>query len=395
MKKILVINLGWEQEPLLDNLEKYDVEIYGIHNNKNYYKNPKYRDILITDFRDLKAILNYAKSKNVDAVISDECDYSYFAQAVVAENLNLPGPRIREAQIATNKYLQRQKAKENGILIPEFKLVTSVKDIYKFIENENFPIIIKPVDNRGSFGINKVSSKSGIQEAFIDALINSHSRLVIVEKFIEGIHITVDGYAFKKHGIKSLAVADKKLSSNPNRQVALEIQYPATFNPDIYAQILKTNEIANKALGYEFGMIHSEYMVTKDDKIYLIESANRGGGVYTSEIVVPNVSGINILEQYICDTLNLNKDFFSAKIEKNKTILKFFNLNPGKIKSINGIEEILKKEEILKIRMAANAGDIVSEITTDADRHGFIIAKNKQIDINEMISKYIKVCYEK
>lgn len=395
MKKILVINLGWEQEPLLDKLEKYNVEIYGIHYNSDYYKKPKYKDVLITDIRDLEKILNYSRSIDIDAVISDECDYSYFAQAFISENLNLPGPRIKEAQIATNKYLQRLKAKENKVLVPEFKLVTSIDDIYTFLKNVSFPIIVKPVDNRGSFGVNKISSNDEIKEAYLDAIINSHSRLVIVEKFIEGKHITVDGYAFKKHGIKSLAVADKKLSSNKKRQVALEIQYPATFKFHVYKQILKTNETVNKALGYKFGMLHSEYMVTKDNKIYLIESANRGGGVYTSEIIVPNVSGINILEQYICDILTINKDFFNEKVEKNKTILKFFNLDPGKIKSINGIKEVLKKEEILKIKMAVNVGDIVPDITTDANRHGFIIAKNEHIDINEIINKYIKVYYEK
>ncbi len=394
MKKVLVINLGWEQEPLLDKLEEYNVEIYGIHYNLDYYKKPKYKDVLITDIRNLEKILNYAKKINIDAVISDECDYSYFAQALVSESLNLPGPRIKEAQIATNKYLQRLKAKEANLLVPEFALVTSINDIYEFCKNVDFPIIVKPVDNRGSFGVNKISSKDEIEDAYIDALINSHSRLVIVEKFIDGEHITVDGYAFKKYGVKSLAIANKILASK-DTQVAIEIQYPAKFDKDIYDKISKTNENINSALGYTFGMIHSEYMVTKDNEIYLIESANRGGGVYTSAIIVPHVSRINLVEQYICDVLEINKSFFKNNIAKNKTILKFFNLNKGKIKRIDGVEDFSKKEEVLKLRLLINNGDTISNITTDADRHGFVIASNEFIDINKVIEKNIKVIYEK
>lgn len=393
MKKILVINLGWEQEPLLDKLAEYDVEIYGIHYDTNYYKKPNYKDVLVTDIRDLEKILTYAKDIKIDAVISDECDYSYFAQSLVAESLNLPGPRIKEAQVATNKYLQREKSKENNILIPEFKLCITIEDIYDFVTNVDYPIIVKPVDNRGSFGVNKINNIDEIINAYQDSLINSHSRLVIVEKFIAGSHITVDGYAFKKHGVKSLAVADKNLASD-ERQVAIEIQYPAIFEKNIYNQILKINEDVNNALEYNFGMIHSEYMVTEDNKVYLIESANRGGGVYTSEIIVPNVSGVNILEQYICDALDINKKFYKNKIEKNKIILKFFNLASGKIKRIEGIEEFSKMNEILKIHLSFKKGDLVSSITTDANRHGFVIAKNEVIDINKEVEDNIKVTYE-
>lgn len=394
MKRILVINLGWEQEPLLDTLSNYEVEIYGVHYDNNYYKKPSYKDLLIIDIRDLQTILTYAKEQQVEAVISDQCDYSYFVQALIAENLNLPGPTIQEAQIATNKYLQRVKAKEASVLIPEFTLVQSVKDIYNFAQAVSYPIIIKPIDNSGSFGVNKISQESDIKDAYTDALINSHSRLTIVEKFIDGEHITVDGYVFKDVGIKSLAIANKKLASFKDRQVSMEIQYPATFNSKLYEKILHINETVNQALQFKFGMLHTEYMVTTDEQVYLIESANRGGGVYTSEIIVPQVSGINIVEQFICDTLGIKKNLFKQPIQKNKTILKFFHFKPGKIHSINGLEELEKDKNVLKTKVALNKGDIISEITTDANRHGFIIANNKDIEIDELISQHIKVNYE-
>ncbi len=173
MKRVLVINLGWEQEPLLEKLQHFDVAIYGVHYDSNYYKRIDYADLLITDLRDLDMIIDYAIKSKIDAVISDECDYSYFAQAVIAEKLGLPGPRIKEAQIATNKYLQRCRAKEHGILIPDFKLVTCIEDIYSFINNVGFPVIIKPVDNRGSFGVSKINSFEEINNMLINIVIKS------------------------------------------------------------------------------------------------------------------------------------------------------------------------------------------------------------------------------
>ncbi|MBW1615141.1 MAG: ATP-grasp domain-containing protein [Deltaproteobacteria bacterium] len=226
MKKIIVINLGWEQEPLLDLIDKKGFEIYGIHYNQDYYKKPRYKDVFITDLRDLVKILNYAEKIKPDAVISDQCDYSYFAQAVIAEKFKLPGPRIKEAQIAVNKHLQRIEAKKNNILSPKFKLCASIEDVFSFIDAVKPPIILKPVDNRGSFGVNRVDNINEINEAFYDALINSHSRYILAEKFIEGIHITVDGYVFKNSGCKSLALATKKMLKSAKRQVAIDILYP-------------------------------------------------------------------------------------------------------------------------------------------------------------------------
>lgn len=47
-RRVLVINLGWEQQPLLDLLGQSDFEVYGVHYNDDYYKDIRYRDILIS-----------------------------------------------------------------------------------------------------------------------------------------------------------------------------------------------------------------------------------------------------------------------------------------------------------------------------------------------------------
>lgn len=380
-KKILVINLGWEQEPLLDRLVDYNVEIYGIHYNKDYYKAPIYKDIFITDLRNIETILNYAKQVQPDAVISDQCDYSYFAQAIVAESLDLSGPRIKEAQISTNKYLQRIKAKEQGVLVPDFTLCTHIDDVCSFADKFGYPIITKPIDNRGSFGVNKINNELDIKEAYEDALVNSHSRLVIAEKFIEGTHITVDGYVFKEHGVKTLAIAEKTLTKG-KRQVAIDIKYPASFDEIFYNEIVNINENINTFLGLKFGMIHAEYMITEKNEIYLIETANRGGGVYTSEIIVPNVSNVDIVNQYICDCLGIAKDYYKP-VEKNPVFLTFFNLEVGKVKEIIGVEKFLENKNILKFQLKIKKGDLIEKVTTDANRHGFIISKNERINISE------------
>lgn len=394
-KKVLVINLGWEQDPLLEALARRDVELFGVHYNEQYSRRSPLSDTLICDLRDLPRIIEFADRIGVDAVVSDQCDYSSFAQAVIAERRGLPGPRVLQAQVATNKLLQREHAQKAGLLIPEYALCLGIEDARAFAGRHGYPVIAKPVDNRGSFGVNKINGPEDIEFAFYDALMNSHSRLVLLEGFIEGVHITIDGYAFREAGCRSLTLATKTLVGT-KRQVAMDILYPGELPDDIVRHAMAVNENVNRQLGFSFGMTHSEYMVTARGEVYLIESANRGGGVFTSEVIVGAVSGIDVLEEYVDDVLAIEHVERYASPKRNKVLLKFFSLPPGKVSKVELPAAMTGDPCVLRHRIAIKPGDVIAEITTDANRHGFLILAGEG-DVRakaEALIEKISVTYE-
>ncbi len=209
--KILVINLGWEQEPLIRKLGDKGYELYGVHLDETYEKYVDYKDVLICDFREVTKIYEFAKRVGIEGVISDNCDYSLMAQAFIADRLNLVAPSLKAAQIANNKYLQRTIVETLGVKNPKFRLCLDKNDVMDFAKENGFPIITKPVDNRGSFGVKKINSLEEIDEAFEYAFLNSNSNLVIAEEFIVGQQVTIDGYGFSKSGVRSLTIGDKIL----------------------------------------------------------------------------------------------------------------------------------------------------------------------------------------
>ena len=382
-RRVLVINLGWEQEPLLDRLHAAGFDLYGIHYNAAYYRVPAFKDVLISDLRDLERILAFARKIKPDGVISDQCDYSYFAQSLIAEELSLPGPRIREAQLATNKYLQRVTAREQGINNPRFKLCTSVEDVYSFADETGFPVITKPVDNRGSFGVNRIDSRNDIEHAYRDALIHAHSRLVVVEQFIEGRHITVDGYAFQGIGPRALALATKKKLADKKSIIDGEIIYPGELTPDLYNATTATAEDVARKMGFRFGFFHGEFIIDAKNQIYLTEIANRGGGVYTSEVIVPHCCGLDILDIYIRDVMGDPVKLKDIRIEKKPVLMKFFsfpNLLGKTVKNIKGLKDVKQDDNVLKIRVLLQKGTKVPSIQSGASRHGVIIITAAAVD---------------
>jgi biotin carboxylase len=370
-KKVLIINLGWEQKPLIDSLIQRGYEIYGITNEVSLeYKG--FKKVYHSDYRDLEKIHQIAKAIKPDAVISDQCDYSQYAQAYLCERLSLKGPTLRQAQVSSNKYVQRKLAAENGVRIPNFELATSLDEARIALTKIGLPAIIKPIDNRGSFGVSKINQIEELEDAYYNALTNSHSRFVLIEQFINGYEITVDGYCFGGKP-KSIAVALKS-KEGLTSQVSMDIKYPADIPAEIYKQALVNNEFVANALGFTFGMVHSEYLIDVKNDIYLVESANRGGGVFTSEIIAPKVSGVNILDRLIDDVLDISSEVqYPETIEKNQVILKFFAFKNGKVKAIHGMEKTKSIDGVLACRLNIKIGDIIKTIDNDGSRHGFII----------------------
>ncbi|WP_231856586.1 ATP-grasp domain-containing protein [Pseudodesulfovibrio piezophilus] len=372
--------------------------MYGVHYNDDYYKDIRYRDILISDLRDLHRIMQFAEKIKPEAIISDQCDYSNFAQAFIAERLGLPGPQIKSAQITNSKYLQRKMCCEAGIPCPSFSLCTSVDEVRAFGEQIGYPIMVKPSDNRGSFGVNRVNSADEVDTAFYEALENCHSRLLIAEKCIEGQHITVDGYVFRDKGPLALAVATKKKLPAKNSIIDGEITYPGELTDDLYEKCKKTLELTAQACGFVFGFLHGEFILTADGEIFLTEIANRGGGVYTSEVIVPHVSGIDVNAIYINDCFGENVvpvSNASESPQKNPVVMKLFafsEVREGVLKAIRGVEEIERRNDVLKLRMLIRKGDVVRDIQSGADRHGVIIMTNPDLEmlksnLNEVIGK--------
>jgi biotin carboxylase len=397
-KTVLVINLGWEQEPLIREVASHGYRIVGVNADENWNHNLPVDEVHICDYRNIHQLLHIAHMVNPDAVISDECDYSYYATAIICEELSLPGAKLSAAQLTTNKWLQRKQLLDSGLLQPRFYLCQDLDKVYMAAQEIGFPIILKPVDSRGSFGVSRVDNIDTLKAAYIEALVNSYSRLVLVEEFVHGVHITIDGYCFPESGHQSLTLATKSMLGG-DRQVAMDIVYPGDVSASLFEKAINNNDAVVRELGLTFGMTHVEYMITESNDIYLIEAANRGGGVHTSAKIVPAVTGIDLTKQLVFDATAKKQDLYREKkqTEQRSVILSFVSFPPGKVSSVKGVEECKALPGIESVRLQINQGDEISSVTTDGNRHGFIIATGR--DREEARSRvdrakeYLKVEY--
>ena len=312
-KTILVIGAGWEQYALIEAAKSRGYRLVATHPLMNTDGFSLADAYYVKDSTDIEAHYAIAVTHDVDAVITDNCDYSLYTAAVICHRLGLPGPPVQSAIYSIDKYAQREACRSKGLLQPAYRLVRTPEALCRASNEIGFPQILKPVDSRGTFGVTIIDEEAGLPDAYLDAVAHSPSRTLILERYIAGVLVTVDGFCFK-NGHKSLTVASRRYQQGP-KPVTKDILYPAAFSRAVQQQLRQVHQRIVEALAYQFGHTHGEYILTDSGDIYLVECANRGGGVYTSSTIVPLLTGIDV-NQVLIDQA-LGRDTFEIDRQRD------------------------------------------------------------------------------
>lgn len=380
-KRILVIGIGWEQAALVEEVKRQRHELVATHPVMSKEGLKLADNFFVRDSRDIKAHFQIAKTYKVDGILTDNCDYSFQTAAFIAKTLDLPFAPIQSTKYSNNKYAQRVACNAGGILQPEFYLVENVKEITQAAGKLNYPLIVKPVDSRGTFGVTIVWKKEELLNAFLDAIMNSPSRRVICEQFIKGTLVTVDGFCFS-NGHRSLTVASRVFAQGV-KPITKEIIYPAKFGLRLNKVLLDNHHRVVETLGYKYGHTHGEYIVTEDSKVYLVECANRGGGVYTSSTIVPNLTNINLNEILINQSLGMDDYEVVEKSQgymEKSIMLTFLDFEVGKVIKKLNVEELQGLDYVLQYRSIFAEKDMVEAVEDCASRHSMLVIEGKNIE---------------
>lgn len=392
MRKIMIIGVGWEQLPLIKEAKKMGLYIVAIAWWKPVIE---YVDkVYEVDSRDLANIEKIYLDEKPIAIIADECDYSMYAVSFLTSKYGLPGPNLKTQTITNNKYLQRMTLENSSILQPKYKLCWNMDMVSEFIREYDYPIIIKPIDNRGSIGISKVESDEELKQAWYSAVENSHSRMCIVEQFIVGDVITADGF-YDSHKYICLATS-KKVMYTQNVNVAKIVKYPGGYSEQFQKEIKRNSEIIAEKIGVDFGFTHIEYILEKEtNRLFLVEVANRGGGVFTSNILLQELTDINFSNALLRMALGEDVDIFWDDIIKKHVALYFLTCqgkdNPEQIGELykDYCKALYLKEPDEKINISENASmgrEGVAVISGVSEKEIF--------EIGKIIEKRIKRTHE-
>ena len=241
-------------------------------------------------------ILAICQQEQIDGICTIASDVAAPTVAYVAEQMGLVGNTYESSLCANNKWLMRQAFTKADIPCPQHMCVTT-SNIDIIQTHITLPLIVKPSDRSGSLAVNKITEWEQVPAALQEAQTASFKGEAMVEEFIEGREISVEFISYQgKH--YPLQITDKVTTGAPHF-VELEHHQPSTLSADMYAAIYAITERALNALGITNGASHSEYKITDDGRIYVMEIGARMGGDFIGSDLVQLSTGYDFVRGVI------------------------------------------------------------------------------------------------
>lgn len=377
MKKILFIGAGLLQSFIIKRAKELGYYTIAVDKNPNSVGFQYCDDYSQVDIIDKQKCLEYAKIKKIDGVLTVATDYGVLSASYIAREMNLPGLSYDVAKVIKNKYKVRKIfVKENVDDVSQCYEIENYSDLELIKDRLKYPLIVKPCDGSGSKGINKVISYEQLKDACNEAIQYSIVSRALVEDFIDGKEIGVESFVYNNE-IYILGILDKKMTSPPNYA---ELGHSTFQDHIISGKVKNVVRKAIKALGINFGAVNMDILISKDNKITIIDVGARMGGNLIGSHIIPISTGIDYMEILIKSALGENISISEMKkVEiKKQVVTRILALSPGVIMTMPDLKELLIENE-LDVIHRLEVKKVIKKYRTNLDGNGYIIARSNSI----------------
>jgi biotin carboxylase len=243
----------------------------------------------------IHAVSYAARSRHIDRIVAlDEFDMENVA--ALREHLRLPGIGLTTVRYFRDKLAMRAKARECGILVPEFTHILNYDDLREFMARVPGPWLLKPRAQASGIGMKKIESPEDLWP-WLDQLGDRQSEYLL-EQFIPGTVFHVDGVVSER----TVLFAEAHTYGSPPLDVS---HHGGVFTTRTMARdsadALALKEIHAKLvrdLDLVRGVTHAEFLKAhSDNRFYFLEIAARVGGAYISNMV-ETATGINLWREW-------------------------------------------------------------------------------------------------
>ncbi|HEX4542353.1 MAG TPA: hypothetical protein VH114_04230 [Candidatus Acidoferrum sp.] len=236
-----------------------------------------------------------ARSQPIDRIVAlDEFDMENVS--ALREHLRIPGMGLTTVRYFRDKLAMRARARETGILVPDFMHVLNHGNLREFMDRVPGPWLLKPRSQAAGIGMKKIHKPEELWP-WLDQLGDQQS-FYLLEQFVPGSVYHVDSVVSER----SVAFAEAHAYGTPPLDTS---HHGGVFTTRTLLRdaeetraLHKINRDLLEGLGLVRGVTHAEFLkANADGKFYFIEVAARVGGAYISN-VIEAATGINLWREW-------------------------------------------------------------------------------------------------
>jgi len=289
--------------------------------------------------------------------------------AFLCEKFGLPFLPFSACENFTDKLRLKNTIISHGINTPE--LISNAK--LGRLKDKSFPIIKKPVDGYAKKGIKLINNLNELKEEIPPA---DSKKAFIFEKYIEGDEIIAIGIVHREH-YYLVDITDKAKSLNPP---FIDITHTS---PSKYAglneQITQIGQSMTEIFSITNSPLLMEFIVGKEDALYLIEAMPEFGGESLVDIAIPKATGYNLIREAI--NSHTGSEFHPPVLKKkrNAVAVQYMTAPEGKLESFDS-KAPLKIKGVFHFSLFQKAGDRINKLSNNLDRIGVVIAEDETVE---------------
>jgi len=241
------------------------------------------------------AVSYTARSQSIDRIVAlDEFDMENVS--ALREHLRIPGMGLTTVRYFRDKLAMRARAKETGILVPEFAHVLNYDNLREFMSRVSSPWLLKPRSQASGIGMKKIQKPDELWP-WLDQLGDQQS-YYLLEQFVPGSVYHVDSVTSEREVVfaEAHAYGAPPLETSHHGGVFTTRTLPR--EGEEARALHKINRDLIESLGLVRGVTHAEFLKAHaDGKFYFIEIAARVGGAYIAD-VIEAATGINLWREW-------------------------------------------------------------------------------------------------
>jgi biotin carboxylase len=243
----------------------------------------------------VKGVSYLARTEAIDRIVALD-DFDVETAALLREHLRCPGMGETTARYFRDKLAMRVRARDGGLLVPDFVHVLNHAAIGEFLGRVPPPWVLKPRSQASAVGISRFHDADAVWRA-IDALGDRQS-FHLLERYVAGDVYHVDAIVFDRE-VRFAAV--HKYGQPPMdvaHQGGIFVTRSLEAGDEEHAPLVAANRDVLDALHFVRGVSHTEFIRGRDDgRFYFLETASRVGGAHIVEVVEAS-TGVNLWAEW-------------------------------------------------------------------------------------------------
>lgn len=316
----------------------------------------------------------------IDGVITIGCDVP-LTVASVAEKLGLVGIPVETARLAQDKLAMKRRFKEAGVPVPWFASLPDSDVLATTVAQRGIDLVVKPVDSRGSRGVQRLHSGIDLIEAWERAAAASPTRRVMVEQFLAGPQISTESILIEGEGFTP-GFSDRNYEYL-DRYAPYFIEnggdLPSHLDERTQEQVKRIAEAAGRALGISTGNIKGDIVVV-NGKPHVIELAARASGGYFCTREIPLNTGVDFIGAIIKIALGERVDRSELTPKWSTPIVQRYAFpEPGRVARVSGLDDARRVPGIEEVVVTVAPGDEVTAPTHSGCTAAMVLATGKNV----------------